>query len=563
MKKYFNKLLAGLLIALLVAMPMAQAQVGPTNFWRLVDGGINFVKTNYQLGSSTTPISNAFFENITVDNCTGCGGGGGGFTNPMPFETFLQTIDKDENTINVAGYLGESLFIGDIEFGNQLAMASAESDGSLSEAGFSVLGTDGWSTSIRKDDVTDPENPVVVESYEEQASYTGAESRYENSGESFFGFEYLFGNYSQVVSNNQAIQDFVFEGHNNALSRVEFAGRKIEATNRETGLEDGSIIDRITIDGVATDALRMGDGGLITFKLLPQFDAQLVTGGIAYAGFETSLNSGSYAYQFGAGTTVPTDVTSGWSGGAIFGDADATPATYNRLWLNTGSSSSSAFRRIAIVENTNQLAMADGTAAAPFYSFPTSLGTGVYLPFANTLGFATGGVLRMQINSASNVQFNLPTAYSSSTPPTAATFGHGRVGSTQLQANVGSGGSHIFTVNGSTAFSINSVGELARVTDGITASATQTQGQQPLVFAYNIVTTVASANNTVTLPTATSGQIVYVKNEGANTLQVFPASGDSVNNGIVNASVTQSTNTFFIYIADDATNWTRLQMTIS
>jgi hypothetical protein len=273
---------------------------------------------------------------------------GGGFINPMPNGTFLQTIDKNDNTINVAGYLGELLFIGDLGgSGNPVAVFCGEVDGTTSETGTIVLGKDAWSTTIRKEDVTDPDNPVLIESYEEQASYTGFESRYENGGESFFGFEYLYGNYSLVVSNNQTIQDFVFEGNNDGLSRVEFAGRKIEATLRDLGNERGTIIDRVTINGTPTDAIRIGDGGLITFKLLSRFDFD----GVGYAQFETGNNTGTYAYQFGAGTTVPTDATAGWSGGAIFGDSDATAGSVDRYWLNTGTSSSALFRRLAFWDN--------------------------------------------------------------------------------------------------------------------------------------------------------------------------------------------------------------------
>lgn len=283
------------------------------------------------------------------------GGGGGGLENPLPSGTFLQTIDKDDNTINVAGYLGELLFYGDFQYGNQLALVSGEIVGTTSDGGFLALGKDGWSTSIRQEDVTDPDNPVLIESYEEQASYTGVELRYENGGESFFGFEYLYGNYSQIVSNNQTIQDFRFEGHNDGLSRVEFAARRIEATTRDLGLEDGTIIDRVTIDGVPTDAMRIGDGGLITFNLLTQFQFD----GVGYAKFETGFNTGTYAYQFGAGIAVPTDATAGWSGGAIFGDATAPSGSVDRYWLNTGTSSSSLFRRLAFWDNA-----ADYTVAA-------------------------------------------------------------------------------------------------------------------------------------------------------------------------------------------------------
>jgi hypothetical protein len=270
-------------------------------------------------------------------------GGGGSFVNPMPNGTFLQTIDKDDNTINVAGYFGELLFIGDIQYGNQIAIGSAQIDGSVSDSGFSVLGNDGWSTAIRKDDVTDPENPVLIESYEEQGSFTGAESRYENGDESFFGFDYLYGNYSQVVSDNQIIQNFRYEGHNDGLSRVAFAEKVIEATLRELGNERGTTIERVVINGVMTDAIRIGDGGLITFKLLPQCDAQSVTGGVAHLAFETGVNSGAYAYQFVSGNTVPTDGTSGFTRGCQFtlltgGDAE--------IYFNLGDSTSCKFKKV-------------------------------------------------------------------------------------------------------------------------------------------------------------------------------------------------------------------------
>lgn len=502
------------------------------------------------------------FDSVQFNNGGSFGGMSGvnsdGTTIILDREVFLKTIDKDDNVIDVAGYLGESLFYGDFQFGNQLVFVSGEIDGTTSDTGFFVLGKDGWSKTIRKEDVTDPLNPVLIESYEEQAGYTGVESRYENAGESFFGFEYVYGNYSQVVSDNQIIQDFRFQGHNDGLSIADFAGRQIEATLRELGNERGTIIDRVVINGTMTDAMRIGDGGLITFNLLTQFQFD----GTGYAKFETGNNTGVYAYQFGAGTTVPTDASAGWNGNAIFGDADATAGTYNRAWINTGTSASSLFKRIAIVENTNQLAMADGTAAAPFYSFPTSLSSGLYLAGANTPAIATNGTVKLQINSNTNIQSNLPFTFGASTAPVASVRGFGR-GTSTLIYNVPTGDVHDFTVNGTTVFRLNSVGEKVKVTDTITASTTQTQGQQPLVSAYNIVTVVANIDDVVTLPTAVTGQIVRIKNEGVHKLQVFPATGDSINNGAVNASDDQNPNTFYMYIADDATNWTRVELIIA
>ena len=56
----------------------------------------------------------------------------------------------------------------------------------------------------------------------------------------------------------------------------------------------------------------------------------------------------------------------------------------------------------------------------------------------------------------------------------------------------------------------------------LTASTTQTQGQQPLVGDNGIITTVANDNDVVTLIEASLGHTQRVFNQGANRLQIFP-----------------------------------------
>jgi hypothetical protein len=70
------------------------------------------------------------------------------------------------------------------------------------------------------------------------------------------------------------------------------------------------------------------------------------------------------------------------------------------------------------------------------------------------------------------------------------------------------------------------------VTAGITASVTQTQGQGVLTTSTNIVSTVATDDDTVTLPGAIAGQYITIVNNGANRLQIFPASGDNLGAGV-------------------------------
>ncbi len=78
----------------------------------------------------------------------------------------------------------------------------------------------------------------------------------------------------------------------------------------------------------------------------------------------------------------------------------------------------------------------------------------------------------------------------------------------------------------------------------ITASTTQTQGQQTLISSYNEVEFVANANDVITLPRATGdgvGRVCIVVNTSdrgtPNDLQVFPFSGERINNLATNASI--------------------------
>lgn len=92
------------------------------------------------------------------------------------------------------------------------------------------------------------------------------------------------------------------------------------------------------------------------------------------------------------------------------------------------------------------------------------------------------------------------------------------------------------------------------VTTGITASTTQTQGQQPLVSNVNVVATVANAADVVTAPGARAGDELTIFNQGANTVQVFPASGDTLGAG-TNLSIEIEPNESREWVAFDGTTW--------
>lgn len=91
---------------------------------------------------------------------------------------------------------------------------------------------------------------------------------------------------------------------------------------------------------------------------------------------------------------------------------------------------------------------------------------------------------------------------------------------------------------------------------GITASTTQTQGQGQLLSSHNEVATVANANDTVTAPVAVAGRTLTILNNGANTLQVFPSTGDDLGAG-VNTAITIVAGGKRWWFAYDATVYTQ------
>jgi hypothetical protein len=91
---------------------------------------------------------------------------------------------------------------------------------------------------------------------------------------------------------------------------------------------------------------------------------------------------------------------------------------------------------------------------------------------------------------------------------------------------------------------------------GITASTTQSQGQGALTAQVNQISTVANDGDTVTLPAASAGVMIEIVNNGAKTLQIFPASGDDLGLGANNSEELKA-NESVGFIAYDSTNWAK------
>ena len=95
-----------------------------------------------------------------------------------------------------------------------------------------------------------------------------------------------------------------------------------------------------------------------------------------------------------------------------------------------------------------------------------------------------------------------------------------------------------------------------QVNSTITAGSTQTQaGGTSLTASNNIVTTVGTTGDGVTLPNAMIGDSVDILNLGANACTVYPPVGGRINQLATNSGFSLAPNTACIIQKFTATRW--------
>ena len=94
----------------------------------------------------------------------------------------------------------------------------------------------------------------------------------------------------------------------------------------------------------------------------------------------------------------------------------------------------------------------------------------------------------------------------------------------------------------------------------VTADVGSVQGGSPITRSFVEISVSANAGDAVTLPAAAVGQFVIITNHGANAADVFPASGDAINEGAADAAVSIAVNETFLCWAYDGTNWEVTQL---
>lgn len=97
-------------------------------------------------------------------------------------------------------------------------------------------------------------------------------------------------------------------------------------------------------------------------------------------------------------------------------------------------------------------------------------------------------------------------------------------------------------------------GETFSTSAAITAG-TNAQGQGAMTSDLNVITTTASNPSGATLPTATTGRRVIVINRGTNPVNIFPASGGTIDGLAANASIQLVVGAVMEFNASSTTQW--------
>jgi hypothetical protein len=98
--------------------------------------------------------------------------------------------------------------------------------------------------------------------------------------------------------------------------------------------------------------------------------------------------------------------------------------------------------------------------------------------------------------------------------------------------------------------------ETQSTANGLTASATQTQAAgTPITAMLAVFTTVGVAGNAATLPASVQGMVITVANNGANSMNVFPALGDKINALTANTAIAVVNATITIFYCSVAGQW--------
>ena len=341
-------------------------------------------------------------------------------------------------------------------------------------------------------------------------------------------------------------------------------------TNDSTAVLGTTNITFYKFAGVGT--YNAGNGLTLTGTTFSVDAGTIDTGTLAVArggtGVTTSTGSGSVVLSNSPSLTTPTlGVATATSVNKVAITAPATSATLtiangktltanNTLTFTGTDDSSVAFGAGGTVAYTaNKLSAFAATTSAELAGvISDETGTGA-LVFANTPTLVTP-VLGTPTSGTLTNCTGLPVSTGiSGLGASVATFLATPSSTHLLSAITGETGTGALVFGTSPELSTPALsGETFSTSDPVTAG-TNAQGQSALTSDYNVVRTTSTNPSGVTLPTATVGRRVVVINKGANPINVYPASGGTIDALATNAAISIPVNSGMEFNASSTTQW--------
>ena len=335
-----------------------------------------------------------------------------------------------------------------------------------------------------------------------------------------------------------------------------------EITNLATPTLDTDAANKAYVDATkqgldVKDSVRVATTANITLSATQTIDGVAVIAGnrVLVKNQSTASQNGIYVVAAGAWSRSTDANTSAKVTAGMFTFAAEGTVNADSGWVLTTND--------VITLNTTPLTFTQFSGAGQIVAGNGLSKTG------NTLNVGTANAARIVVN-ADNI--DLATAGTTGTYRSVTTDAYGRVtagtnpttfsgyGISTTSANL-KGVISDETGTGSLVFGTSPslttpalAGETFSTAVNITAG-TNAQGQGALTSDHNIVTVTSANPSGVTLPAATTGRRVLVVNRGTNPVNVFPASGATIDALGSNTAISLPVNAMLLFFASSGTQW--------